>query len=125
MSVFIILILVALVGIVSLVWYARQMERARFVKVDGGGLFVGKDHLVLSEISRIDIAPLYDVAPADDLWMFEGAKEENISFFNRAPGATVALAELEAQLPKFDSKQALEKARDESFFEQPVTVWSR
>lgn len=125
MSVLVILIPVSLVGIVGLVWALRRMESERFVKVQRGELFVGKNHLALSVISRIEIAPLYDVPPADDLWMFEGTKDEKVSFFNRDPGAAAALAKLDTELPELDSKQALQKARDESFFEQPVTVWSR
>ena len=119
-----ILFLVGVFGVAAAIWGARAYENQRKVRIKGNVLCVGKEELPIAAITRVDIAPLYDVAPADDLWIFVGAGESNLSFFNRDPGAGAALRVLGAALQGLDPNQALCKARDESVFEQPVNVWS-
>ena len=116
--------LVGVLGVAAAIWATRAYENRRAVKVKDNILSVGNEKLPIAAITRVDIAPMYDVAPADDLWIFVGAGESNISFFNRDPGAGAALRLLEAALHGLDSDHALSKAREESVFEQPVNVWS-
>lgn len=117
-------ILLAVVFCVAVsIWGDRALVKQRTVRIDDNILRVGKETLPIAEIIRVDIASLYDVAPADDLWIFVGAGENNISFFNRSPGAGATLRLLEAALQGLDSKNALRMAREESMFEEPVTVW--
>lgn len=116
--------LVGVVGVATAVWAARAYENQHTVRIKDNLLCVGKKELLIAAVVRVDIAPLYDVAPADDLWIFVGADGSNISFFNRAPGAGAALRLLEATLQGLNLDHALSKAREESVFEQPVNVWS-
>jgi hypothetical protein len=116
--------LVCFFGVAAAIWAARAYENRRTVRIERNILCVGKDELPIAAITRVDIAPMYDVAPADDLWIFVGAGKTNISFFNRAPGAGAALRVLEASLQGLDLDHALSTAREESVFEQPVNVWS-
>ena len=118
-----ILVPVALIAIGLLVWASHASKHRRSVNVNCGVLSVGRERVILSLISRISIAPLYDVAPADDLWILEDKDGSKLSFFSRAPGASAVLAHLEAALPSLCQAQALEKARNESLFEQSVVVW--
>ena len=95
----IILVPVALIAIGFLVWVSHASRHRQSVIVNCGILSVGINRLPLSSISRISIAPLYDVAPADDLWILEDKDGSKLSFFSRAPGASAVLAHLEAALP--------------------------
>jgi hypothetical protein len=120
-----ILALTTAAGIMALIWYVKLLEKRHAIKVERGLLFVGNAHLAISNISQIEIAPLYDVPPADDLWIVTDTNGNKLSFFNRDLGASAALASLEKELPSLQPIQALEKARDESMLEQPVVVWTR
>jgi hypothetical protein len=114
---------IAIIGVTTIILWIRVNERKINVSVQNNILYVGRNRLPISDITRIDIAPLYDVAPADDLWIFEGSSENKISFFNRDPGASSALPLLEGTLNGLNLEKALSKARDESIFEEPVNVW--
>ena len=114
---------IAGIAITAIILWSRANQRQLTVRVQDNILYVGSDRLSISDIARIDIAPLYDVAPADDLWIFEGTSGNKISFFNRYPGVSLALPLLEVALSGLDSEKALSKARDESIFEQAVNVW--
>ena len=118
-----VLVSAAPIAIGLLVWALHASKHRQSVNVSRGVLSVGLERLALSSISRISIAPLYDVAPADDLWILEDKDGSKLSFLSRALGANAALARLEAALPYLYQAQALEKARNESHFEQPVVVW--
>jgi hypothetical protein len=93
------------------------------VCLSGALLHVGKQSLPVASIQRVAIAPLYDVAPADDLWCFADGAAHELTFCNRDTGAREALTRLEGMLPGFDADRALRFAREESVIEDAVTVW--
>lgn len=111
------------IGITAIILWFRATEKQITVSVQDDVLYVGRARLPISTITRIDIAPLYDVAPADDLWIFESRSGSKLFFLNRDPGVSVTLPLLEAALCGLNSEKALCKARDESMFEEPVNVW--
>jgi hypothetical protein len=99
--------------------------RAPAVRIDDGAVCVRNESLPLASIVHVGIAPLYDVAPADDLWMLRDREGRCVSFFGKDPGAKEVLAALESSFAGFDVEHALELAHRESVFEQEVTVWKR
>lgn len=107
------------------IWLRSKRSRAPAVRMEGGTLFVESGSIAIGSIERIGIAPMYDVAPADDLWTIRDRDGRQLSFFGRDPGAREVLVALEASLAGLDLEQAREVARRESLFEEEVTVWKR
>src|SRR3712207_2568330 len=68
-----------------------RSDRATAVRLEDESVWVGNDRIVVASIARIDVAPLYDVAPADDLWIIRGDADRHLSFFSKAPGAKAVL----------------------------------
>jgi hypothetical protein len=118
------LAILGLIGIGALVMALKREERERTVRVQGGLLHAGKQQIALDEITSVTISPLYDVAPADDLWTFAADGRRVVWFFNRDHGASESLKALEDVLFGFCVERSLQLARDESVFENPVAVWS-
>jgi hypothetical protein len=124
-----VLILLLLFAAVATTWGIRRLQarelRELMVAVQASEVVVGPKRMPTRSIARIDIAPLYDVAPADDLWVLADEQGTEIFFFGRDPGAPVALAALETMLADLNVEQALQVARNSSVFEQRVVVWQR
>lgn len=106
-------------------WLRSRRSRAPAVRMEGGTLFVESGSIPMESIVHIGIAPMYDVAPADDLWTIRDGDGRTLSFFGRDPGAKEALAALQAGLAGLDLDQSLAVARRESVFEGEVTAWNR
>lgn len=107
----------------------RRLEskhlRATAVRIEDEAVVVGRDIINIASIIRIEVAPMYDVAPADDVWIFRDDGGGKLSFFGRDSGATTVLRALETELAGFNFDRATQAARAGSTFEQAVTVWKR
>ncbi|MBR8657805.1 hypothetical protein KDH83_31295 [Achromobacter sp. Marseille-Q0513] len=57
-------------------WWAHRRSKLDSVWIDGEFIYVGSprkaEKLACTDIIEIFIAPLYDVAPADDCWLLQG-----------------------------------------------------
>src|SRR6476660_7604304 len=98
---------IGIIAITAIISWSRAQQRQLTVSVKDNILYVGSDRLSISDIARIDLTPLYDVPPADDLWIIAGNSGNKISFFNRYPGVSSALPLLEVALRGLNSEKAL------------------
>jgi hypothetical protein len=79
--------------------------------------------IAVSDILSIQIAALYNVAPADDLWVINDKKGSSLRFLHRSIGAKEILVELEQKLANFSIEKCIEVSRRESTDEELVEVW--
>ncbi|KAB0599113.1 hypothetical protein [Cupriavidus pauculus] len=123
---------IALIGaaafVCALTWWLHRSSRLEAVRSDEQFVYVGRGRrkakkLAWKDITEISIAPLYDVAPADDCWLLRGKSTDSVGFLGREIGAAVVLARLESVLPGFDVASSIRHAHANAAFEEPILVW--
>jgi hypothetical protein len=123
--------LIALLMAALVYWIIRmiQAESAPKISIMDGFVVSGTGRnlkrIRISDIRIIEVAGLWDVAPADDCWILKGHSDSSMSFLSRRPGALVLLQDLQAILPGFSVKRAIETCRNLSIFEEPIEVWRK
>jgi hypothetical protein len=124
-AVLVIVVLTAVAAGTWIWWLQARHTRSSTVRIEEGAVIAGTVSIDIASIVRIEVAPMYDVAPADDLWTLRDDHETHLSFLGRDPGAEAVLGRLETELVGLDFDRALQTARRESLFEQGVAVWQR
>lgn len=111
--------------IVEVMVWQPQRERLRF---ENGCVVQGYKKTLkvikASDTRLIQIAGLWDVAPADDLWRLEDKSGNDMCFLHRSNGANEVLAELEKALPDFNVERCVQMSRDKSLQEEYADVWT-